>query len=339
MTRADSSTDQENEPTPPEAATTCGATWPGCHQPLDGPAMTRAAEALITRLAARQHGLVTRRQLLDAGLSARQLDRRVASSRLRPAQRGVYQVGPLVSPRAREMAAVLACGPGAHLSHKSAAAVWGLLPPDVSSPVHVTVAGRDRSQRTGIVVHRVPALERSEVTRVDGIPITAPPRTLFDVASVVRGRELEQAVAQAERQGLTRRSELLSVISHHRRRPGVRAMRHMLEDDVEPVLARSEAEERFLALVRKTQLPRPKVNTWIGGHEVDFLWRLERLIVEVDGFAFHSSREKFEGDRRRDADLSAMGFHVLRVTWRQVTQQPEVVLVLVAQALARRGPR
>lgn len=237
------------------------------------------------------------------------------------------------------MAAVLACGAGAHLSHRSAAAVWRLLPRDAAGAVHVTVAGRDRGHRPGVVVHRVPVLERSEVTHVDWIPITAPARTLFDLASVVVGRDLEQAVAQAEKQRLTSRSELMSLVARHAKRRGIRALRDLLGHGGEPALARSEAEERFLALIRKARLPVPNVNTRIAGHEVDFLWRRERLVVEVDGYAFHSSRVAFERDRRRDVNLSAKGFRVIHVTWDQLAHESEIVLVSLAQALARSDVR
>lgn len=260
---------------------------------LDPGGARGAEEELLTSLAARQHGLVTRAQLLNAGLSPGRLDRRVAVGRLRPVQRGIYQVGPLAFSRAKEMAAVLACGAGAHVSHRSAAAMWELLPRDVDAPVHVTVGGRGRCHRPGVVVHRVAALDPSEVTQIDGVPVTAPARTLFDLANGVRGRELEQAMARAERKRLTNRSELLSLVSRHSRRRGIRALRHLLQDGAEPVLARSEAEERFLALIRRARLPAPEANSRIGNYEVDFVWRAQRVVVEVDGFAFHASRTQF----------------------------------------------
>lgn len=217
--------------------------------------------------------------------------------------------------------------------------MWDLLPRDVDAPVHVTVAGPGRGPRPGVVVHRVAAFDSSEVTQIDGIPVTAPARTLFDLANVVRGRELEQAMARAERKRLTNRSELLSLVSRHSRRRGIGALRHLLQDGAEPVLARSEAEERFLALIRRARLPAPEANSRIGNYEVDFVWRAQRVAVEVDGFAFHSSRVQFESDRRRDADLSAMGFRVIRVTWQQVVHESEVLLVRLAQSLAGSGMR
>jgi len=299
--------------------------------------MARTAEELIARLAARQHGLVTRAQLLRAGLSSRQVERCVAAARLRPVHRGVYQVGPLPLPRAREMAAVLACGANAYLSHRSAAAVWGLLPSDAPSPVHVLVVGRDGGRRPGIVAHRVSRLRRSEVTRIEAIPITTPTRTLLDLAATVSARELEQALAEAMARRLVSRAALRSATSRRARCRGIGVLRRLLEDPVGPALARSEAEERFLALIRKAQIPGPEANAWVAGHQVDFVWRAERLVVEVDGRAFHSSARSFERDRRRDADLAALGFRVIRVTWNRIVHEPEALLVRLAQALARSG--
>lgn len=299
--------------------------------------MARTDEEVIARLAARQHGLVTRAQLLRAGLSSRQVERRVAAARLRPVHRGVYQVGPLPQPWAREMAAVLACGANAYLSHRSAATPWGLLPSDAPAPVHVLVVGRDRGRRPGIIAHRVSRLERREVTRLDGIPVTTPARTLLDLAATASVRELEQAVAEAMARRLVSRSALLSAASRRAGCRGIGVLRRLLEDPVGPLLAWSEAEERFLALIRKAQLPDPEANACVAGHRVDFVWRAERLVVEVDGLAFHSSARSFERDRRRDADIAALGFRVIRVTWSRIVHEPEALLVRLAQALARSG--
>jgi very-short-patch-repair endonuclease/predicted transcriptional regulator of viral defense system len=299
--------------------------------------LTREAEAAIADLAARQHGLVTRRQLFGAGLTPAMVKGRVAAGRLRPVHRGVYLIGPLVTPYTREMAAALASGPRAFVSHRSAAPLWQLLPrrPDAAR-VEVSVEERDVGRRPGIRSHRVRPFEPDEVTAVDGIPVTSPERTLLDLASVIGARDLEQALARAERHELTSTDKLLSLVNRHRRRRGIRVLRALLESDAQPSLTRSEAEERFLALIRKAGLPRPQTNVYVGGHEVDFFWPDQRIIVEIDGFAFHSSQKKFENDRRRDAELAALGFQVIRVTWWQLVKEPEATLVRVAQALAAR---
>jgi very-short-patch-repair endonuclease len=297
--------------------------------------MSRPAEELIAALAARQHGLVTRAQVLNAGLTADMLEYRVKAKRLRPVHSGVYRVGPLVTPASREMAAVLACGPGSVVSHRSAAALWQLLAhAGDHAPVDITVQGCDRGRRQGIRPHRVARLEPDEVTKLDGIPITTPARTVIDLAGGVSGRELAQAVAQAGRRQLTSDAALLSLIARHPGRRGIRALRALLRSSAEPALTRSEAEERFLALIRKAQLAMPEVNVMVGGYEIDFLWRAECVAVEVDGYAFHSSQGKFESDRRRDARLSASGLRVIRATWRQLVSEPEAMLVRLAQTLA-----
>ena len=178
-------------------------------------------------------------------------------------------------------------------------------------------------------------MSRGETTRLSGIPITTPARTLLDLASEATSRELEQAVAEAERRHLASRGGLVALLARYPRRPGTRALRFLVETHQRPALIRSEAEERLLALIGKAQLPAPDVNARVGPYEVDFLWREARLIVEVDGFAFHGDRAAFEADRRRDAELAARGFHVIRVTWRQIEAEPEAVLVRVGQALVR----
>jgi very-short-patch-repair endonuclease len=287
----------------------------------------------MAELAARQRGVVTRTQLRALGLSADAIDNRLKSKRLHPLYRGVYVVGyagPVEG--ARELGAVLACGSDAVVSHRSAAVLWRLhptQPPDVE----VTVGGRSCDSKRGIRVHRVTALDHRDVRRLNGIPITAPARTLLDLAAIVASRELEQALAEAHARRLVHRRDLTSLLARVSRRPGVAALRSLLDSDNAPALTRSEAEERFLALIRRAEVPTPEVNVRIGGHEVDFLWRQQGLVVEVDGFRFHSSRAAFERDRLRDAQLGAAGLRVLRVTWRQIVDRPEALVARVATAL------
>jgi very-short-patch-repair endonuclease len=235
------------------------------------------------------------------------------------------------------MAACLACGASAVVSHRSAAALWQLVrQASPSTPVDVSIPVDSRRVRPGIRVRRVPTLTSDEVTELDGIPITTPARTLYDLGNSVGARELERALAEAFAQRLVRPTHLQRLLSRFEGRRGSRALRTLLEDG-EPVLTRSEAEERFLALIRKAQLDSPAVNAEIAGYEVDFLWRAERLVVEIDGFAFHSSPGAFEGDRRRDAVLAAAGLRVMRVTWRHLLDEPEAVLARLAKVLALAG--
>lgn len=261
---------------------------------------------------------------------------RVRAKRLRPVQRGVYAVGRFVSRDAKRMAAVLASGPGAVLSHLSGASLRQMLSdPGDSVPLDVTVPRRDRGRRPGLRVHRVDGLSEDEVTRHRSIPVTTPARTLLDLAGVIRGRKLEQALAVALRQQLTSRAELFALLDRYPRRPGVRALRAVLEDDAEPAMTRSEAEERLLALTIRAQLGKPRTNVRVEGCQVDFYWPKQGVVWEVDGFAYHSSSQSFEGDRRRDAQLTAAGYSVQRVTWKQMVEEPEAVVARLAQALTR----
>ncbi|MGH2988780.1 MAG: DUF559 domain-containing protein [Solirubrobacterales bacterium] len=219
------------------------------------------------------------------------------------------------------------------MSHRSAARLWRLLPA-ARNDIDITVPGRFQGQRAGIRVHRVAVLDPKEVRAVIGIPATTPARTILDIAAVVPIRELERALAEAQARHLTRRNDLVALLARAGPRPGVTKLRSLLDRDSAPAMTRSEAEERLLALLRAAELPPPEVNVRLGGHEVDFLWREERLVVEVNGFRYHSSRSAFERDRVRDAKLGALGFRVVRVTWRQIVERPEALVARIAMALA-----
>jgi len=286
----------------------------------------------IAALAKRQRGVVARAQLRAIGLSRTAIDTRLRAGRLHPLYRGAYLVGHAgVLQGAREFAAVLVCGPDTVVSHRSAASLWSLLP-HLPREVDITVAGRDCRRSDGIRVHRVGDLDVRDVRKLGGIPITTPARTILDLATTASSRELEQALAEAHARRLVRRTDLVSLLARVGPRPGAPALRALLDADA-PALTRSQAEERFLALVRAPELPAPESNVRVGRHEVDFLWRDHGLVVEIDGFAFHSSRPAFERDRVRDAELASLGFRVIRVTWRQIVDRPEAVIARVAAAL------
>jgi very-short-patch-repair endonuclease len=291
---------------------------------------------LALQVASEQHGVVSRPQLLTAGVSPRAIELLLARPQVRALHRGVYQVGAVAGPLAREMAAVLACGAGAVVGLRSAGALWRLLAAHAADgPVHVLVPWRRGADRPGILARRVRSLADEEVTTLHGVPITTPARTLFDLAAEVGARELERAVARAERNGIVGQETLRAMMPRYAGRPGSRAMALVLgAGDI--AFVRSEAEERFLILIRDGRLPMPRVNVKVRGLEVDFYWPAARLVVEVDGFAYHGSRAAFERDRRRDGRLTAAGFRVLRVTWRELTEEPSAVLARVAQALAVR---
>ena len=234
-------------------------------------------DGAIGALAARQHGIVTSAQIAEAGLGPNAVAHRVSTGRLVRLYRGVYQVGPIASERGAEMAAVLATG--GILSHHTAAAIWGIRPHE--GPVHITVAGEARKRRSGVRIHRADSLDAAVQ---DGLPLTTPARTLQDLATYLGQPELDRAVEQAQVLRLATRE----LIAAQPPRRGRRALPAALYDD--PQLTRSEAERRLLALIGQARLPRPETNVRVHGYEVDLFWRRQRLIVEVDGFAYHSTR-------------------------------------------------
>lgn len=281
-------------------------------------AMPRGRE--LAAIATRQHGVVTRAQLEELGLSRRAIGRRISSGHLDPLYRGVYAVGHrAVSREGRWLAAVLAVGDGAVLSHRSAAALWGLRA-TARARIEVTTERALRS-RPGIQLHRA-GVAADEVAVERGVPVTSVHRTLVDLAAVLPRADLRRAVEQAEALRLADPLPLDAVVRRHARRRGVARLRAMLDDGIEPTVTRSELERRFLSFLEASGLPRPEVNATltIGARtfEVDCLWRSARVIVELDGARHHSTRAAFERDRERDRVLQAAGWRVMRVTWRQL---------------------
>jgi very-short-patch-repair endonuclease len=192
--------------------------------------------------------------------------------------------------------------------------------------VELTAVRRNPHPPAGVRVHRSRRLDSAERARRQGLPLTSPARTLVDLARVVPERPLERALEEALRLRLLRLDDVPTASRH---------LRTLVERHRGPALTRSQAEERLLALVRAARLPFVELNVRVGRHEVDFLWRQAGLVVEVDGYTFHSGRAAFERDRLRDAELQAGGFRVMRVTWRQIVEEPEALVARVAAALAR----
>jgi hypothetical protein len=295
-----------------------------------------------------QHGVITRAQLLGLGLSSNQVLAMTRRGDLITLHRGVYRLGIVEAPLARQMAAVLACGPGAALGGLHAAARWRLLPdPPPSLPIDLIVAGADTGVRPGIRRFRTRRpLPPDERTILERIPITTIARTVLDLAGLhaagrLPERDLEQGLAAAHQRDRHLRGHLISLIARYPTRRGTAALRRLLTASGSPAFTRSEAEARALALFRSAGLPRPEVNAAPHGasgrrYELDFLWRQARLAVEIDGYAHHADRDAFERDRRRDADLAAAGLTVIRVTWRQLEDEPEAVVARVALALGAR---
>lgn len=289
----------------------------------------------VLELARAQHGAVARWQLprhdipastLHSWLRVRQLERRGYA---------VYEVPGLSGPRLPLAVTVLGLGPHAVASHEAAGGVQGIVV-DRAPMADVSVSAGHPRQRPNVVIHRV-RLTARERTVCDGIPVTAPARTLLDLASRLTGRSIERAVARAFRLELTTPEERGSVVAQYPGRPGTASLAAMLAKEASPAFVRSEAEERFLTIVRESELPEPRVNARIQGCEVDFLWPVARLVAEIDGMTWHSSRAAQIRDRERDSRLIAAGYGVLRFTWADLTARPTVVVARVAMALSRRG--
>jgi hypothetical protein len=279
----------------------------------------RRTDRLLADLAAQQHGVVERQQLLALGIRRGSIEARLDRRQLHPIHRGVYAVGhELVSLEGGWMAAVLASGRGSFLSHRSAGRLWRLLPQHASLP-EVTRPGGWRAS-PGIRTHRS-QLRNDETDLVLGIPVTSLSRTLLDLAAVLSWSKLEHALNEAERLRLTDRVSLPELLRRHPGRRGIAKLRVILADPLAGVV-RSELEARFRSLVTAWGLPRPEVNVLVPAqgrvHEVDCLWRSERLIVELDGRAFHDTSAAFHLDRERDRRLAAAGWRVVRLTWRQL---------------------
>jgi predicted transcriptional regulator of viral defense system len=254
--------------------------------PEPSPSPRRVREDRIAALAAGQHGVVTRTQLQDLGVSRAALARRLKSGRLRALHAGVYLVGPIETERATDMAAVLAGGPLAALSHTSALRLWRLLPTDAPRPVDVSVPGSGRSRRPGIVFHRVRVLADHEYATVKGIRVTAPVRTIVDVAGMIGSRETELALATAEREGLIVGAELARLLDRYARRPGIALLRELLHEEAGPRFTRSEAERRCLNMLRAGGLRRPHTNVAVGPVTRAFpILRRQRQLPEASGGA------------------------------------------------------
>lgn len=301
-------------------------------------------DATLARLAAAQHGVVARRQLLAAGVASSTIGRRVDSGHLVPVHRAVYAVGHACLTRyGHSLAAVLAVGPGAVLSHRDAAALHGLRPPGDHVRTHVTTCRR-AAGTPRIRVHRTTVLDpRRDVAVVAGIPATSVARTLVDLADVVKPEPLAKALEEAERRHLLDVRALEDALARTRGRHGRghAAIRAALAQHAATgaQLTRSPLERAFLALLDAHGLPRPRVNAWVGDMEVDATWPRQRVAVELDGWSAHATRAAFARDRERGNALQTRGWIVLRFTHGQVTREPAAVARTVREALRRGTPR
>jgi predicted transcriptional regulator of viral defense system len=273
-------------------------------------------------IARAQHGVITHAQLIALGFSVEAIKHRLARGRLRRIYRGVYAVGQLpLTQKGRWMAAVLACGPTAALSHDSAAELWGLTKPSATA-IHVSVRSQSRS-REGIVVHRRSALH---ATTKDGIRVTTPAQTLIDVAGAWDRSGLEQAIGEADLRHIVSLKALRAAATRAGK-PGapLRRVIHRVTFRV----TQSELEREFLRLVGRARLPLPQTQVRLGVPRVDFYWRALGLVVEADGGSFHRTAIQQLADRRRDQEHLRAGRTPLRVTHAQVFFEPAATTALL----------
>jgi very-short-patch-repair endonuclease len=292
----------------------------------------------MAELARRQYGVVARQQLKTLGMSDRAIDGRLQRGQLHEVFRGVFVFGARrISRRGRWMAAVLAAGEGAVLSHRSAGRLWRLLSP-AAERVDVTCPPGRVVRRKGIVSHESPMRE-DEWEVVDGIPVTGPFRTIFDLAAVLKQRELERAWHEALVRGLTAKVSLPVLLGRYPGRRGARNLRALLESERPEGVTRNDFEEAFLALVDAHGLPRPRMNADLAVRgrffEVDALWECERVALELDSRGVHGTSKKFESDRQRDRILVAEGWRTMRVTWQQLHDEPEAIVRDLSLALGQ----
>jgi Transcriptional regulator, AbiEi antitoxin len=278
--------------------------------------MTVPVDLRIAAIADRQHGNITLTQLTALGLNRHQVAYRVKLGRLHRVHRGVYSVGrPPRTALERASAAVLACGPGATLSHLSALALWDL----TRWPLSMAVTASKEHRHRGIILHRSTKLLPRDFRRHNGIRATSPARTLLDCAPNMSQKALARAVNEALRRKLVRRSDLADVVERFRVHPGAHRLAEFVETKGGPT--RSGWEDDFPAFCRHFGLPEPVMAAKVAGWEVDALFPNEKVIVELDGWDFHSSRESFESDRERDASTLAAGHVTVRMTWERMHER------------------
>lgn len=298
----------------------------------------RAATAAIRALAERQHGVIAHRQLLDLGMGMGIGLRRREGGLLIPLHQGVYALGHLrLTREGRWMAAVLACGPGAVLSHLSAGQLWGLC--GSYGPIEVLrqSGGFKPEGHRGVRLHQTRRLWSYEVTVEKGIPVVVMERVLLDLAGRTDAKRLERIVVQAYKSGRLDWKRLGRIITRRRGCKGVGKLRRIvLEVEPEALETKSVSEIDFLALCRQADLPTPAVNVLVGGHLVDFLWSSQKIIVETDSWRHHGDKPTFEKDRQTDVDLVAAGYEVHRATYKMLERNPNPFLNNVRRALTTR---
>ncbi len=296
-------------------------------------------DGAVGDLAGCQRGIITRQQLKALGVTRSAIDGAVHRGRLRAMHRGVYALAHMaLPPHADLLAAVLAVGEGAYVSHHSAGPLWGMTP-ERTGPIQVTLVGRDAGRRRrGIEVHQTRMLDPQDVTVYRKVPATRPARVLLDISPTLTDRQLERMFDAGLKARWFTRSAVARVAARNPRRPGASRLARLAEAEGRfSTVTRSPPEEVLLRLIRAGGLPEPEVNAQLGPYVVDFLWRAEGVVVEIDGYAFHSTHRSFEADHARDLELEAHGITVVRYTADQIARRPEWVLVHLTRRLDQSG--
>jgi very-short-patch-repair endonuclease len=299
---------------------------------IPGKKRIHRVEAEIAALADRQHIVFARWQLVDLGLSRGAIEHRMPSGRLFQIHRGVYSLTRTLTRRGHWMAAVLACGPDALLSHRSAAALHELRPTS-QRKIDVTVPGPHRRDRDKIRIHSS-TFDTEDIATVDGIPVTSVARTILDLAGVLQKDPLLHAIEEADRRETFDLGAMERVLARRPRAKGRVKLLEILADYRDAPDLRSKLERDFHALVKRAKLPPPQLNTMVAGFLVDVCWPQWRLVAELDGRNFHARRRAFETDRIKDATFQRHGYRILRITYKRVHEQPDAVLSDIL-ALAR----
>ena len=285
----------------------------------------------VAEIAGRQHGVISSAQLAEAGVSADMLKRALANGRLHRVHHGVFAVGHVPTTKhARWMAAVLACGPGAVLSHRSAAALWRIREAETAR-TEVTIAPGSGRRRPGIVIHRSP-LPPEHMTTRDGIPATTPDRTLIDLSRQIHPDELARALRETFHRRLITLPSLQRALDHRPSRPLTRQIQAFAD-------TRSHLEDDFMRLLDRHGIPRPLTQQRVETYVVDFLWPEDRLVVETDGWESHGTRMAFERDRAQTNALQLAGYTVLRLTAADVRRRGRRTAALIRQASSRSRSR
>jgi very-short-patch-repair endonuclease len=289
-----------------------------------------AVERAIAKIAGRQDNVITRDQLLSAGLGRGAIAHRIKARTMQRLHTNVYLLGAAPpTPMARARAAVLSYGTDAVVSHRSAACLYGLLQ-DTGGDVDVTVPGRCPRQKAGIRRHRAAGFRPQDIRTMRGLSVTSVARTICDLAATESARDTEHAFQEALYRDIVTDKALQAILAREPTRKGSPLIKALIDN---PTLTRSDRERRLLKLIRDAQLPTPRTNVRVHGYLVDVFWPEHGLTLEFDGWQAHGHRLAFEKNRRRDQVLLAAGIRVLRITDRQLTNEPIALVARIAQAL------